>query len=96
MTDPLRSCPFCGGVCELIKIPIRGKNVDRYDIRHIGIIGRAYDKKCILDGFDGLYLYETEEEAINAWNTRADLVKDIADQVMELREEDRRKNEEAM
>lgn len=63
MTD-LKPCPFCGGEIEIVKTdcndPIHG----------YGLIHENND--CILNNDGYLQIYSTEEQAIDAWNTRTE------------------------
>ena len=70
--DKLERCPFCGGEAKI-------ENNDRtlYDRKTLGVVGVEYNNpecfwiKCMdCDAFVGGF--ETEEEAIAAWNRRAD------------------------
>ena len=61
----LKPCPFCGGEIEIV-------NTDCTDPIHgYGIIHGNND--CILNNGGGyLEIYNTEEQAILAWNARAE------------------------
>ena len=67
MTETLKPCPFCGRMVEIIRHPDKG---GLYDIRHREPTDPRNEIRCILDGFRGMYLYESKEEAIGSWNRR--------------------------
>jgi len=56
MTDELKSCPFCGSVAEVHYQPF-------------DCAPDMYRVDCFSCGA-GVELYDTEEQAITAWNTR--------------------------
>ncbi len=58
----LKKCPFCGGEAELIKIPVPPYG-DRYYVR----CAIRNDCEIAVHTCDG----RTAEEAIEAWNRRA-------------------------
>lgn len=71
MTSELKPCPFCGGEAE-IQVGEYRSFVDGYAVRcgncsltfgAYGRIGETYFWTCC---------YETEAEAIEAWNTRSE------------------------
>jgi hypothetical protein len=59
----LKPCPFCGGETKLRDYG----EIPGYDFRYGTVVG--HDSDCPLSAWDG-YLYETEAQAIAAWNTR--------------------------
>lgn len=67
--DELKPCPFCGGKTEIV-VGLYNSWTDGYAVRCCncclifgahGRLGEPYEWTCI---------YESEEEAIKAWNTR--------------------------
>lgn len=59
MAEKLRPCPFCGGEARIIAKPYEPKVCVGCD-----------DDTCL--GFSGLgWLYDSEQEAAEAWNRRA-------------------------
>lgn len=66
----LRECPFCGG-----------NNVDvfNWEVTFQGDYFKAYCKDCDFE----LKPQRTEEEAIEAWNTRKSYIDSIVDQLKE-------------
>lgn len=59
MAEELRPCPFCGGEARIIAKPYEPKVCVGCD-----------DDTCL--GFSGLgWLYDSEQEAAEAWNRRA-------------------------
>lgn len=83
-TDKLKKCPFCGGTIKIVICDDEGNihNKDYLDILYSGIsYGLQHDdnnaeKSCPIANFScdnsfmGRYLYDTEQEAIEAWNKR--------------------------
>lgn len=60
MSEELKPCPFCGGEARIIAKPYEPKVCVGCD-----------DDTCL--GFSGLgWLYDSEKEAIEAWNRRAE------------------------
>lgn len=79
----LKSCPFCGGKAEIVCCDDEGNihndNYENdpwsglwYQIRH----SHEENKDCPIATYDGIigniYMYETKEEAAEAWNNRKD------------------------
>lgn len=63
----LKPCPFCGGKAEIF----RGTT---YGLHYL------YEPRCIKCEC-ALGLFDTEEQAVEAWNTRADSVQDKSHQL---------------
>lgn len=78
-----KPCPFCGGTAEISISDGEGNQRDEeyensprsglsYQIKH----DHETNKGCPIANFEvdggtlGVYLYDSREEAINAWNTR--------------------------
>lgn len=60
MSEELKPCPFCGGEARIIAKPYEPKVCVGCD-----------DDTCL--GFSGLgWLYDSEKEATEAWNSRAE------------------------
>lgn len=67
MQTELKPCPFCGGKAEILKPTPR---ISRYR----AYIYSVYCSDCdLLFGYDEDYggIFETDQEAIEAWNRRA-------------------------
>lgn len=62
----LKPCPFCGEPMELRDYPWLD-GTPCYEWRHVDVL-RATRKRCPIE----MAGYDTEEEAIEAWNTRAE------------------------
>ena len=66
MSEALKPCPFCGGAAEYDSHRYDGRGVTRSDS-----FGHAvYCPQCMTASVGGCMLYETEEDAVTAWNTR--------------------------
>lgn len=76
MTDELKPCPFCGGDAK-IKC---GEIVNRYNTA----VYRHYHVECMSCGVDTRY-FDTEADAIEAWNLRAERTAKIRQTVEELK-----------
>ena len=64
MSEQLKPCPFCGGNAEQNEWSRRGGGTG-YGVFCYNLCVRLENERSLSDGYD------TEEEAINAWNTRA-------------------------
>lgn len=60
----LKPCPFCGGNAKLVDHTFWNDTTKSFSYKSYGVM-------CRHCGVQGFQFYETEEEAINAWNRRA-------------------------
>ena len=81
--DELKPCPFCGGSAKIIVCDDEGNHRDpNYQLdpwSGLGYMLYHYDEdnpECPIahecGSQCGRYIYDTKEEAIEAWNRRAD------------------------
>ena len=63
--DELKPCPFCGGLCKVVKAKEGWQKRWKW-----GIYVKHKNKKCILEFVD-FGLWATKKYAIEAWNTRS-------------------------
>lgn len=61
----LRECPFCGGKAVVDKHSF-------YNDKTKGFTDRSFGVKCYECFAQSYQFYQTEENAINAWNRRVD------------------------
>lgn len=67
MTSELKPCPFCGGEAKLWSHHYAEEDLTLWQVR----CNRDFlRKKCYMN--DSFVTFDTEEEAIEAWNTRAE------------------------
>lgn len=87
MTDKLKQCPFCGGKIRINICDDEGNEHDSdyendawsglgYQLYH-DIADVPEDEECPIarhegEGVMGVWIYDTREEAIEAWNRRVD------------------------
>ncbi len=64
MAEELKPCPFCGDKADMIENSGRVKNQPK------SFHPCCHNRECIM--FIGAQWYNSEKEAINAWNRRAD------------------------
>lgn len=71
MTNELKPCPFCGGEAELFESE---ESDDVYDPDTLGFLDTYYvTVHCVICrscGIEGIY--NSQDKAIEAWNTRAE------------------------
>lgn len=65
MQNELKPCPFCGGKPHISKHSFWNEKTK-------GFTDHTYGIECIECHTKGNQFYETEKEAIEAWNRRAD------------------------
>lgn len=66
--NKLKSCPFCGGEAEVFDYNIKCDFYEDKEDEFIAPYTVHCKRNCCFLGKD----YETKEEAIEAWNRRAD------------------------
>lgn len=85
MNKELKRCPFCGGKATLVCCDDEG-NIHRGGYENDPFSGLCFrichsveeNENCPIASYDvdgatmGIYLYDTKEEAIEAWNRRVE------------------------
>ena len=67
-TNELKPCPFCGGEAELWSHHYKEEDITLWQVR---CKKRCYDVKIHCYASDSFVSFATKEEAIEAWNRRA-------------------------